>query len=108
MLSKSPVSYIIELKYKLAIRHCFDIIAPKNIWQKWRDIKDMQENVRIIFKDNIKVVEINTIKFSGFTLPITNDKGEVIGKNSFRGRMVIRCTTGNKLYLYHIYYFLLA
>lgn len=25
----------------------------------------MQENVRIIFKDNIKVVEINTIKFSG-------------------------------------------
>lgn len=65
MLSKSPASYIIELKYKLAIRHCFDIIAPKNIWQKWRDIKDMQENVRIIFKDNIKVVEINTIKFSG-------------------------------------------
>lgn len=43
-----------------------------------------------------------------FTLPITNDKGEVIDKNSFRLRMVIRCTTGNKLYLYHIYYFLLA
>ncbi len=37
-----------------------------------------------------------------FTLPITNDKGNIIGKNSFRGRMVIRCTAENKLYLYDI------
>jgi hypothetical protein len=37
-----------------------------------------------------------------FTLPLTNDKGEVIGKNSFRGRMVIRCAAGNRLYLYDI------
>lgn len=37
-----------------------------------------------------------------FTIPVTNDKGDIIGKNSFRGRMVIRCAAENKLYLYDI------
>ena len=35
-----------------------------------------------------------------FNLPVTNDKGDITGKNSFRGRMVIRCNAENKLYLY--------
>lgn len=37
-----------------------------------------------------------------FSLPITDDKGHIIGKNIFRGRMVIRCNSDNKLYLYDI------
>ena len=37
-----------------------------------------------------------------FSIPITDDKGKVIGKNSFRGRMVIRCNADNKLFLYDI------
>ena len=37
-----------------------------------------------------------------FTLPITDDKGRVTGKNAFRGRMVIRCDANNKLFLYDI------
>ena len=37
-----------------------------------------------------------------FTLPITNDKGEIIGKNKYRGRMIIRCDSDNKKYLYDI------
>lgn len=37
-----------------------------------------------------------------FCLSVTNDKGEVIGTNTFRGRMVIRCDSENKLYLYDI------
>ncbi len=37
-----------------------------------------------------------------FSLSVTNDKGEIIGTNSFRGRMVIRCNKENKLYLYDI------
>ena len=37
-----------------------------------------------------------------FTLPVTSDKGDIIGKNSFRGRIVLRCDGENKLYLYDI------
>ena len=40
-----------------------------------------------------------TIRFS---IPVTDDKGQIIGKNTFRGRMVIRCGEGNKLFLYDI------
>ena len=37
-----------------------------------------------------------------FTLPVTNDQKEVIGRNNFRGRMVIRCNQDGKKYLYDI------
>ena len=37
-----------------------------------------------------------------FSLPITDDKGNVIGKNAFRGRMIIRCNIDKKLFLYDI------
>ena len=37
-----------------------------------------------------------------FTLPITNDCKEIIGHNTFRGRMVIRCDGREQLYLYDI------
>ncbi|MCR5754856.1 MAG: hypothetical protein K6G30_08630 [Acetatifactor sp.] len=37
-----------------------------------------------------------------FTLPVMDDKGNTVGKNYFRGRMIIRCTFENRLYLYDI------
>ena len=37
-----------------------------------------------------------------FTLPVTNDQKEVIGRNNFQGRMVIRCNQDGKKYLYDI------
>ena len=37
-----------------------------------------------------------------FSIPITDDKGRVTGKNTFRGRMVIRCNAENKLFLYDV------
>lgn len=37
-----------------------------------------------------------------FTLPITNDKHEIIGKNKFQGRMIIRCDKDHRRYLYDI------
>ena len=37
-----------------------------------------------------------------FTLPVTNDQKDVIGRNNFRGRMVIRCNQDGKKYLYDI------
>lgn len=37
-----------------------------------------------------------------FSLSVTNDKGVVIGKNTFRGRMIIRCNKENDFYLYDI------
>lgn len=37
-----------------------------------------------------------------FTLPICDDKGNVIGKNAFQGRMVIRFDEDGKKYLYDI------
>lgn len=37
-----------------------------------------------------------------FTLPTTDDKGNITGRNEFRGRMIIRCDANNKLYLYDI------
>ena len=37
-----------------------------------------------------------------FSLPVTDDKGNIIGKNIFRGRMVIRCNAENKRFLYDV------
>ena len=37
-----------------------------------------------------------------FSLPVTDDKGKSIGKNMFRGRMIIRYSLKKKLYLYDI------
>ena len=48
----------------------------------------MENDIRILFHDNKTIVEIN--------------KGNVIGKNVFRGRLIIRCNKDNKKYLYDI------
>ena len=37
-----------------------------------------------------------------FTLPVCDDKGNVIGKNAFQGRMIIRFDEDGKKYLYDI------
>ena len=37
-----------------------------------------------------------------FSIPVFDDNRNVIGKNVFRGRMVIRCGVDNKWYLYDI------
>lgn len=37
-----------------------------------------------------------------FSLPVTDDKGNKIGKNTFRGRMIIRYSSKKKMYLYDI------
>jgi len=37
-----------------------------------------------------------------FSLPVTDDKGKSIGKNIFRGRMIIRYSLKKKMYLYDI------
>lgn len=37
-----------------------------------------------------------------FTLPITDENKRVIGKNAFKGRMVIRCNRKGLLFLYDI------
>ena len=37
-----------------------------------------------------------------FTLPITDDKGVVVGKNTFQSRMIIRCDADGQKYLYDI------
>ena len=37
-----------------------------------------------------------------FSLPVTNDRKEIIGANLFKGRMIIRCNKVRTLYLYDI------
>ena len=37
-----------------------------------------------------------------FSLPVTDDKGNKIGENMFRGRMIIRYSSKKKMYLYDI------
>ncbi len=37
-----------------------------------------------------------------FSLPVTDDKGNKIGTNTFRGRMIIRYSSKKKMYLYDI------
>ena len=37
-----------------------------------------------------------------FSMPISDDKGNIIGKNKLCGRMVVRCDTNRKMYLYDI------
>lgn len=39
-----------------------------------------------------------------FTLPVNDDKGNVVGKNFFQGRMIIRHAYDGKKYLYDIIY----
>ena len=37
-----------------------------------------------------------------FTVPISDDKGCIIGRNYYRARMIIRCSADRKLFLYDI------
>lgn len=59
-----------------------------------------QENKADKHKQNAKYGWYRcTVRFS---LPTTNDKGEIVGSNAFQGRMVIRCDEDGKKYLYDI------
>jgi hypothetical protein len=37
-----------------------------------------------------------------FTLPTCDDKGNIVGKNVFQGRIIIRCDTDGRKYIYDI------
>lgn len=60
------------------------------------------------FRSNLK--EKHIVDASGgwyygeihFSLPITDDKKRIIGRNYFRGRMIIRKSNDEKMYLYDI------
>ena len=62
----------------------------------------------IIFRENIEPKHSKNAQYGWyrctirFTLPTTNDRGEINGKNMFQGRMIIRCDADNKKYLYDI------
>ena len=59
-----------------------------------------QENTESKHKSNAKYGWYRcTVRF---TLPISDDKGNIIGTNAFRGRMIIRCDADGKKYLYDI------
>ncbi len=62
----------------------------------------------ISFQENIELKHSKNAKYGWyrctvrFTLPISDEKGNVIGKNSFQGRMIIRHAYDGKKYLYDI------
>jgi len=62
----------------------------------------------ISFRENTDLKHVNNAKYGWyrctvyFTLPITNDKNVIIGKNAFQGRMIIRCDVNGKKYIYDI------
>lgn len=37
-----------------------------------------------------------------FSIPTCNDRGHIIGRNNYQGRMIIRCDANGKKYLYDI------
>lgn len=37
-----------------------------------------------------------------FSIPICDDKGNIVGCNNYQGRMIIRCDSDGKKYLYDI------
>lgn len=62
----------------------------------------------ISFQENLKEKHKTNAKYGWyrctvrFTLPVSDDKGNIIGTNAFRGRMIIRCDADGKKYLYDI------
>ncbi len=60
------------------------------------------------FRSNLK--EKHTVDASGgwyygevhFSIPVTDDKKRIVGTNCFRGRMIIRKSNDDKMYLYDI------
>lgn len=62
----------------------------------------------IVFRENSDVKHNKNAKYGWyrctvyFTLPVTDDKGVIIGKNAFQGRMIIRWDADGKKYLYDI------
>lgn len=62
----------------------------------------------IAFQDNTEEKHKSNAKYGWyrctvhFTIPVCNDKGEVIGQNAFQGRMIIRHDEDGKKYLYDI------
>lgn len=62
----------------------------------------------ISFKENTETKHAKNARYGWyrctvrFTLPVSDDKGNVIGKNFFQGRMIIRHAYDGKKYLYDI------
>lgn len=80
--------------------------AKANATQALPELILTAENIS--FKENMEDKHAVNAKYGWyrctvhFTLPICNDKGEIIGKNAFQGRMIIRCDADGKKYLYDI------
>ena len=80
--------------------------AKANATQALPELIQTAENIS--FKENMEDKHAVNAKYGWyrctvhFTLPICNDKGEIIGKNAFQGRMIIRCDADGKKYLYDI------
>lgn len=68
----------------------------------------VQTATNIVFRENNAEKHAKNAKYGWyrctihFSLPITNDKKEIIGKNFFQGRMIIRFDEDGKKYLYDI------
>ena len=62
----------------------------------------------ITFRENTEQKHSSNAKYGWyrctvrFPFPVCDDKGNVIGRNYFQGRMIIRCDADGKKYLYDI------
>ena len=62
----------------------------------------------ITFRENTEQKHSSNAKYGWyrctvrFSFPVCDDKGNVIGRNYFQGRMIIRCDADGKKYLYDI------
>lgn len=63
---------------------------------------------RCSFQENVEQKHSNDAKYGWyrctvrFTLPTCDDRGNKVGKNVFRGQMIIRCDANGKKYIYDI------
>ncbi len=62
----------------------------------------------IVFRENTEEKHSSNAKYGWyrctirFSLPTCDDKGNVVGRNYFQGRMIIRCDADGRKYLYDI------
>ena len=62
----------------------------------------------IVFRENTEEKHSSNAKYGWyrctirFSLPTCDDKGNVVGRNYFQGRMIIRCNADGRKYLYDI------
>lgn len=62
----------------------------------------------MVFRENTEEKHCSNAKYGWyrctirFSLPTCDDKGNVVGRNYFQGRMIIRCDADGRKYLYDI------